>query len=213
MSILKSVSKKALTAGIAVALVIVMAVGAFAGVVATKVYSEPQLTPTADTHLLPGRYRNAPNYFFAAKTLANGSTVYTAAKHGDNLINSYEINDDGSIEILLQTGKVSPPYGPSVSVYFTSFGIVTGYDEDGFPIIGVPLLEQGDAPESGIYEITIPAAYATIGSPIEIGYTLSSSATPPAHPSTAFLILNPELVQVAYTDPIPATFPIEDPEE
>ncbi|MDR1329366.1 MAG: hypothetical protein LBK23_07175, partial [Oscillospiraceae bacterium] len=81
MKKLTSISKRA----IAFAIVAALAVGgiALAGTVAVKVFSEPQLTPTADTHLLPGRYRNAPNYFYSAKTTDTGATVYVPAKHGD----------------------------------------------------------------------------------------------------------------------------------
>jgi hypothetical protein len=210
----KSISKRA----IAFAIVAALAVGgiALAGTVAVKVFSEPQLVATENTHLLPGRYRNAPQYFYSQKQAVKTTdpetgeptsyqTVYVPAGHGDNLINSYEINDDGSIEILLQEGKivVNTPTGVvTQTTSFASFGPVdpdTGIQEL-IPSSALPL-------DDGQYEVTIPAEYASVGDPILIQFDVANSEGQPAnHPSQVYLILNPELVQVAFTYPIPATF-------
>jgi hypothetical protein len=76
-----------------------------------------------------------------------------------------------------------------------------------------PLINPADpVPSSGIYEVTIPAAYATSDNTYYIKYDLANSAGQPGnHPAYVYLILNPELVQVAYTNPIPATFPLPTP--
>ncbi|MDR2421244.1 MAG: hypothetical protein LBD49_03965 [Oscillospiraceae bacterium] len=220
MSKIERISKSA----IAMVIVAVLAVGgiALAGTVAVKVYAEPQLTATDSTHLLPGRYRNTPQYFYSQQTAVDEvdeddnpltfKTVYVPAKHGDNLINSYEINEDGSIELLVQEGTivVQPPYGPVVvqTTYFTSFGVV---DEGTGEVI--PLIDPDDpVPGTGIYELTIPAEYVaknTDGSYAPILIEFAVDGTPDGHTSEAYLIFSPELVQVAYTYPIPATFPIE----
>ncbi|MDR2421515.1 MAG: hypothetical protein LBD49_05395 [Oscillospiraceae bacterium] len=208
------ISKKTITAVVAVALALVVAVGALAGTVASKVFAEPNLVGTSDTHLLPGRYRNTPQYFYSlydtTETNPNGTVkqVYVPAKHGDNLINSYEINSDGSIEILVQEGRVVFG-GYNTTARFTDFGVYYINEEGEEVYVDLVDEENDPIPVSGIYEITIPAYAApeSVTDPIKIEFSFVADPSPTPHTSEAYLILSPELVQVAYTYPIPATFP------
>jgi hypothetical protein len=222
MSKLKSISKRA----IVLAIVAALAVGgiALAIVAPPLVQAHNQTIATANTRLLPGVYRNTPNYFYSeyATTDASGNpkTVLVPADHGDTLINSYTIDGDGNVTLILQSGVIFPPYGPpSVTSYFKYFEI-DYYDENGEPIELVLMdATDPDNPDpinppdaNGVAIVTIPAE--AVSNKITVKFALDS--TPIGHRSTALLVLKPELVQVATTaikNDLPAPAPSAAPEE
>jgi hypothetical protein len=197
LSKLKSISKRAIILSIVAAL----AIGGAAYALGTATTSAVvQLTATEDTQLLPGRYRNYPQYFYAQYETEDAQgdpkTVYVPAGHGDTLVNSYDYNQDGSVTLLLQKGKVAAgPY--TVTTYFSSF-IVTYYDDaEEESVITDNLITDLDS-STGYSTVTLPAE-AVNDAQILVSFIVGGS--PSGHTSTAYLILNPELVQVAFTRP------------
>jgi hypothetical protein len=200
MSKLKSLSKSV----VALAIAGTLAVGGIAfalGISATT--AVVQLTATEDTQLLPGRYRNAPNYFYAQKTLnvdadndGELDIVYVPAGHGDTLINSYDYDEDGNVTVIFQKGRVKAgPY--DVYTYFAEFGL-GGIDSDtGNTVVEESYIVEGPDANTGFATAVIPAE--AIDSDGKTLIAFRADGTPTGHASSAYLILEPELVQVAFT--------------
>ncbi|MDR1194109.1 MAG: hypothetical protein LBK98_08110 [Peptococcaceae bacterium] len=101
------------------------------------------------------------------------------ANHGDNLVNSYTVNNNGTVTLFLQEGLIVPPYGPSVLTYFDEISVLNADGEK------VTILTPEEVEADGSSEATIPDD-AVSG---QILFTFHVDGTPEEHTQTVYLEL------------------------
>jgi hypothetical protein len=108
------------------------------------------------------------------------------ANHGDNLVEEYDVNPDGSVTLYLIAGTITPPSGPSVSgAYFDNISVL-----DNTNGANVTILTPSNVGTNGSSIVTIPASAITVvGTDAEVVFTFHLNVLPPNHVTTVILKL------------------------